>query len=850
MTDSAAGNPGNTQRDDDSLLGGPNQWNSDVPLYSSAFNQEGSLLGTDFNFSNTAVNNLVSQSAIPGNAWFSHTLGAGEATWNAQSAHAYHIGSIDCAPGSASEINGQLHKMFKTLKDVKKYGSEFIETAQNKVRDLQKDIKKITNAIAGILKAVVQRMRNWIMKQIRQLIDSALSSLFPRLMTEIKDSFMKIIVDQIFCAFTDIMKGLVGMVGNFLFSLIGNIVNAPLCAAERWTNALMNKLASDVDRALSPIFDGINDMLSGAAKVAGSVFSMIDKILGFEGFLCEAPTCAKIETFKPAIWGGVTLEAASESFASMELPTSGLASSITKSADNWLDDFFGADTGGVGISTSEWVTNTKLDCYTGNFECGLPQLVLFGGGGSGAVGQAIVNMVGEVIGSNVLSGGRRYETAPFVSVVDPAGCGQNASAYAEVFEGTVVDIVIVNPGSGYSDDYLGGAPIITSFVAAPNPISVGEVATISWDVSNADYISIDVDGYDDLAPIGTISVPITPDSVVFQPGSDFTTITFTLTARKQNDQNEEQITTRDFTLTVNKAGTAPPPTGPNTLPPVIDSFFAEPGDPDNNIGFTLPGDVITLTWQTTNTTDVALDVEGYSTLQEDGAVNVIISPDTEIPVGSGGVFKSYTLTATNDNALGDNKTVTKTIQVLIKEHPDAEVIPGTTPTDESGATTPGGGGVVVTPGTSADEATTGVGDDGTGTPVEGIATSGTSQSGGEGGNGISTISVIDILDTGIGYTSEDTVELINTGGDGTDNGTEISLEVNDIGQIVDINLDTAGYGFTRIPDIRINSKQGVGAQFRPRLKFIPLNQFLEDQKMEITEIDPDKLVRVIDCVQN
>ena len=72
-----------------------------------------------------------------------HTLGAGEATWNAQSAHAYHIGSIDCAPGSASEINGQLHKMFKTLKDVKKYGSEFIETAQNKVRDLQKDIKKI-----------------------------------------------------------------------------------------------------------------------------------------------------------------------------------------------------------------------------------------------------------------------------------------------------------------------------------------------------------------------------------------------------------------------------------------------------------------------------------------------------------------------------------------------------------------------------------------------------------------------------------------------------------------------------------------------------------------------------------
>ena len=176
MTDSAAGNTGNTQSDDDSLIGGPNQLNSDIPFYSKN-GIDSSVFGPNFNFTGDLN---TSFSSIPASAFFPPVLGAGEATWNAQSAHAYHIGSIDCAPGSANEITGQLHKMFKTLKDVKKYGSEFIETAQNKVRDLQKDIKKITNAIAGVLKAVVQRMRNWIMKQIRQLIDGALSSLFPR----------------------------------------------------------------------------------------------------------------------------------------------------------------------------------------------------------------------------------------------------------------------------------------------------------------------------------------------------------------------------------------------------------------------------------------------------------------------------------------------------------------------------------------------------------------------------------------------------------------------------------------------------------------------------------------------
>ena len=756
----------------------------------------------------------------------------------------YDIGSTDCAPGSLGQINTQLHGMFKSLRDVKEQGQKFLDTARNTVRDLKKDIRKITKAIAGILKTLIQRMRNWVMDKLRMIIDNALTSLFPNLLTEIKDSFMTLIINQLFCAFDRIIDGLTKLVGNFLFSLLGTALNAPFCAAERWTNALMNNLAASIDRTLGPIFDKVTDMLDGAAKVAGSVFSMIDKILGFEGLLCKNPECPVTDTFQPSLWGGVTsaMSSANNSFSSFELPTSGLAEGIEGTADQWLSRVgLGSDFDSLSDDEDSYVTNTKLDCYTGNFECGLPQMVLFGGGGSGAVANAVVNNIGETIGVNLVNGGSGYTAPPFVTIADPAGCGENSSAYAEIdSDGTVIDVVIVNPGSGYSDEYNGGAPIITSFVAAPNPITVGEVATISWDVSNADSISLNVDGHSDLGPIGTVYVPIAPDDVTFQPGSDITTLVYTLTARRQNENNDEQITTRDFILTVNKAGTAPPSTGPNTLPPVIDSFFAEP------LGFTLPGDIITLTWQTSNTTDVALDIEGYSNIQEDGAVNTIIPLDIEIPTGSGGIFKNYTLTATNDNALGDNKTVTKTIQILIKEHPDSEVIPGTTPTDGSSTTTTGGG-VIITPGTSSDEDASVTGDDAP-TVSTGVDTSGTSQAGGSGGNGISTISVIDILDTGIGYTADDTVEFINGGGDGTSNGTEASLVVNDLGQIVDLNLDTSGYGFTRIPGIRINSKQGIGAQFRTRLKFIPLNEFIEDQKVEIEEIDPNKLIRVIDCV--
>ena len=74
------------------------------------------------------------------------------------------------------------------------------------------------------------------------------------------------------------------------------------------------------------------------------------------------------------------------------------------------------------------------------------------------------------------------------------------------------------------------------------------------------------------------------------------------------------------------------------------------------------------------------------------------------------------------------------------------------------------------------------------------------------------------------------------------------MDVNDIGQIIGVNVISSGFGYARIPRLRINSKQGVGVQFRTKLKFIPISEFLKDQEMEISQLDPNKLVQVIDCV--
>ena len=775
----------------------------------------------------------------------------------------YTIGTEKCGKGLSGEINTNIQKLFIFLKGIKQYGSLFTNGATNKTANLRTQISKTAKAIAGILKLIVQRVRNWILKKIKQLVRGIIEDFLTPILKQIKEAVVKLTLDQIFCVFDNIIDGLVEMVANFLFQLLGQIVNAPLCAAESWTNALINKLVSDIDRALGPIFDGINDLLGGVAKIAGSVMSAVDKILGYEGLFCAQPYCPELTDFRAGIWGGPSKTFKKE-FNDFEFIPDDYPGTITDTANDWLDDFFGEDTA-TGSGTDISLPSGKVmtlgqspgACYAGKFECGLPQVVIFGGGGSGAVGQAVVNNIGQVIGANILSSGSGYTSPPFVSIVDPAGCGNNASAGSIIDDdGNVGDIVIVNPGEGYNDTYIGGAPVITMFVGAPNPVVVGRYVSLSWDVSNSDKVSLNVPGFNSLPLIGSVNIPVTEDMVQFPAGGDIATKVFILTAEKSNDKSESQVTESRFILTVQKAGTVDPPPGPNTSAPIIDSFSASQS-------VVSPGDILNLNWETSNTTSVSLDIQGADSLPVDGSTSVVI-PEDIIPTGGSDITQMYTLTATNINAIPTEQNVQQSVSVTIVKPsviPDIVTDPGIDPGTGTG-TDPG-----IPPITGVDDDVV-TGDDGIGTGVTGpgvgtgvdtVIGPGTGTGPGTGGgtdtgnNAVSVIGGIDIINTGIGYTPGDVAVVVGGGGGPNDtddgdgnNGANVEIELNEVGQVVGINVVSTGYGFTKIPFVAINSRTGLGAEFRPRLKFIPLDDFLEDQNLQT--VDPNKLVQVVDCV--
>ena len=98
---------------------------------------------------------------------------------------------------------------------------------------------------------------------------------------------------------------------------------------------------------------------------------------------------------------------------------------IEDSVEGWMDDFFGE---GANVAP-ESPYQFGGSCYAGDFSCGVPDIILFGGGGSGAVATAVINSIGEVIGTNLISGGSGYTSPPFVTIQDPADCGAGGGGY-------------------------------------------------------------------------------------------------------------------------------------------------------------------------------------------------------------------------------------------------------------------------------------------------------------------------------------------------------------------------------------------------------------------------------------
>jgi len=404
-----------------------------------------------------------------------------------------------CGTSTVSKINVALRNFFNKLKVFKKYGELYVNGAINKVTEITNLIRSTSAIIAGVLKTLVQRIRNFILNKIRKAIEKVISEILNNLAKTLKDVLLQEIVQVIMCKFDDIIKGLTKLVSDFLFGLIGNVINAGFCAAEQFVNALINNLAASIDEALGPVLDSISDVLGGIGKIAGSVFQAIDFILGFESFLCAEPNCPKIKNFEASPWVGAS-KTKIDAFSNFKVPT---ADGIVGAVDTW---FGGLSVFGSKIGDNQEALPSSITCNTGAFKCGPPNIDFFGGGGIGAVGDAVINTIGQVVGVNLKFGGTGYKTPPFVTFKDSCGNGNYASGYTEINDaGEVTRVIMVNNGNGYLDSPNGfdefGTPItlppaeskVKTFVACIDSFKILDTG-IEYSVEDTVTITPDAPG--------------------------------------------------------------------------------------------------------------------------------------------------------------------------------------------------------------------------------------------------------------------------------------------------------------------------------------------------------------------
>jgi hypothetical protein len=161
------------------------------------------------------------------------------------------------------------------------------------------------------------------------------------------------------------------------------------------------------------------------------------------------------------------------------------------------------------------------------------------------------------------------------------------------------------------------APVVSSFDAGSPTITSGQEATLQWDVSGADSVSIS-------PGIGKVSLSGT------RTVSPETTTTYTLVANKMS-----QSASKSVTITV---------TG---ILPSIDSFNINPGS-------IFAGQRATVSWSVTGSTSVAIDPE-IGTVSSSGTKNVSPASTT-----------TYKLTASNG---AGNSTASATLNVSISSVP-------------------------------------------------------------------------------------------------------------------------------------------------------------------------------------
>jgi hypothetical protein len=374
-----------------------------------------------------------------------------------------YIGVNGCENNLIGQITQVLQDFIAITNGLDQYLGAFIDPVLNEIVDIGNSIKNCARQIGGIVKLIINNLRNTIFKCITWAFRKLVALKFPLSQQKIILEAMKRYLDIIFCILEKLPAGIIDFIQGLLGDLASNNINSPVCAVEQWTAGILAKVMDSIENALSVIMSGIGWLTGGIKTVSGilnyanSLASQIFSFLECTGLACKTPhvwaskfgpsekeaddwekMVSSVDVFKGVSDGLGSIEAA--------LGETPLYAGIT----GVFNDAFSQCNQKVQNPTSQYDI-VPLPVGSKYSTC-IPPIVNIFGDGVGASAIPIVDSTGSIFSVEILSSGVGYTIPPTISIIDNSGCGSGAEAQSTINQdtGSIENIYITNAGSGYA----------------------------------------------------------------------------------------------------------------------------------------------------------------------------------------------------------------------------------------------------------------------------------------------------------------------------------------------------------------------------------------------------------------
>ena len=334
-------------------------------------------------------------------------------------------------------ITDPLKDLQTSILDKKRYNDEVIESFNNTISIYQKNLSQ---AAADISKWLVTLFNNIKKNLIRKasIANNVARSAVPNSSKHAWQQGFDAIINAIICIWNKIITLAPGLIEKALAAFLGKIVNAATCLVENFIGDFLGQLLGQVAALVNSVLKAVSSALGQAAKTIGAGLDFISEVGKFiesllSIFECEFKSCmgADNKIIRYSLINGAKPERKTINFDTVFEKARTVAyefEKLTKVPEN------------IDLYEFEFDVQKEIDaifdeCDPGPIFCGGPDVVWWGGNGSGAQGNPVISIAGDLMGVDVTASGE-YKEPPLISFEDE--CGNGNGAIGEVIIGPVV----------------------------------------------------------------------------------------------------------------------------------------------------------------------------------------------------------------------------------------------------------------------------------------------------------------------------------------------------------------------------------------------------------------------------